>query len=167
MLASRVRATLGSNLAETPFIVPLDADNRLLPEFCSKTLATLDGTRGAFAYTTIQCFGTMDHVMGTESFSPIRFASSNYIDAMALVAKWAWTAVGGYVHLAYGWEDYDFWCRCVERGLWGVRVSETLAEYRVHDSSMLRTVTDLSRNKQQLIRELNARHCWLSLTDRD
>jgi len=158
---------VGFDAAETPFIVPLDADNRLLPAFCEKTLAALDGTRAAFAYTKIQCFGILDHIIGTEPFSPIRFASGNYIDAMALVAKWAWTAVGGYVHLAYGWEDYDFWCRCVERGFWGVHLSETLAQYRIHDSSMLRTVTDLPRNKLQLIRELNARHPWLSLTYRD
>jgi hypothetical protein len=173
VIRNRVNAGLartrnvGFDLAETPFVVPLDADNLLLPEFCSKTLTALDGTRAAFAYTEVQCFGTMDHVIGTEPFSPTRFASGNYIDAMALVAKWAWAAAGGYVHLAYGWEDYDFWCRCIERGFWGVHLPEILARYRMHDGSMLRTVTDLRRNKLQLIRELSDRHPWLSLTYRD
>ena len=158
---------VGFDAAETPFVVPLDADNRLLPGFCSRTLTSLQGTCAAFAYTKIQCFGTMDHVIGTEPFSPIRFASGNYIDAMALVAKWAWAAVGGYVHIDRGWEDYDFWCRCIEHGFWGTHIPEILAEYRVHDASMLRTLTDLRHNKQQLIQELSHRHSWLSLTDRD
>ena len=50
------------------------------------------------------------------------------IDAMALIAKWAWAAVGGYAHIPYGWEDYDFWCRCVEHGLWGQQIPEILAD---------------------------------------
>ena len=106
----------GFDAAETDFVVPLDADNRLLPEFCARTLETLRGSCAAFAYTKIQCFGDQDHLIGTDAFSQMRFAQSNYVDAMALVAKWAWVAVGGYTHIQHGWEDYDFWCCCVERG---------------------------------------------------
>ena len=54
----------GFDLAETSFVVPLDADNRLLPDFCSSTLSRLAGSRAAFAYSKIQCFGTLDHVIG-------------------------------------------------------------------------------------------------------
>ena len=27
----------------------------------------------------------------------------------------AWAAVGGYDHIQFGWEDYDFWCKLAER----------------------------------------------------
>ena len=43
---------------------------------------------------------------------------------MALICKWAWAGVGGYTHIQYGWEDYDFWCRCVEFGFWGRQAPE-------------------------------------------
>jgi glycosyltransferase involved in cell wall biosynthesis len=163
---SRTR-NVGFDVAETPFVVPLDADNRLLPGFCKTALGVLKDSRAAFAYPRIQCFGNASHVIGMEPFSPARFASSNYIDAMALVGKWAWAAVGGYVHIEHGWEDYDFWCRCIERGIWGIHIPEILAEYRIHDDSMLRTVTDLPPNKMKLIADLKARHDWLSLAYRD
>ena len=158
---------VGFDAAETPFVVPLDADNRLLPEFCSRMLDATRGSLAAFAYPRIQCFGMFDHVIGTDAFSPLRFASGNYIDAMALIAKWAWAAAGGYAHIEYGWEDYDFWCSFVENGLWGTHVPEILAEYRMHGSSMLRTTTDIPENKRRLMKALSERHRWLSLIYRD
>ena len=82
---------------------------------------------------------------------------------MALIAKWAWAAVGGYTHIPYGWEDYDFWCRCVEHGFWGQQVPEILAEYRLHSTSMLHTQTDVPENKVHVIEQLKARHRWLSI----
>ena len=38
------------------------------------------------------------------------FKGGNYIDAMALVRREAWEAIGGYTHIPGGWEDFDFWC---------------------------------------------------------
>ena len=154
---------VGFDQAETPFVLPLDADNRLCPECCAKCLEALQMSRAAFAYPSLQCFGSADHLTGTEPFSAIRLATGNYIDAMALIAKWAWAAVGGYTHIPYGWEDYDFWCRCVEHGFWGQQVPEILAEYRLHSTSMLHTQTDIPENKVRVIKELTARHGWLSI----
>jgi glycosyltransferase involved in cell wall biosynthesis/SAM-dependent methyltransferase len=158
---------VGFDTAETPFVLPLDADNRLLPDCLSRLLAELRGSRAAFAYPLIQSFGDRTNVFGGEAFSPGRFAGGNYVDAMALVCKWAWTAVGGYVHVQYGWEDYDFWCRCVEQGFWGQQVGSVLAEYRVHKQSMLSTETDRRENKLKLIRTMKASHQWLTIPHRD
>jgi len=154
---------VGFDAAETHYVLPLDADNRLRPECCETSLAALQGGRAAFAYPKIQCFGGSDHVIGAQPFEPLRLASNNYIDAMALIAKWAWAAIGGYEHIKFGWEDYDFWCRCVERGIWGVHVPEILADYRFHETSMLRTSTDIPKNKQLVVSTLESRHPWLSI----
>jgi hypothetical protein len=159
---ARTRNT-GFDAAETPFVLPLDADNRLLPACCARTLDAARAEHAAFAYPAIQCFGGMNDVIGTAPFMPMKLAGGNYIDAMALVAKPAWAAVGGYAHIEHGWEDYDFWCRFAERGLLGVRVPEVLAEYRVHEASMLRTATDVVDNKPKVIAALQSRHAWLSI----
>jgi glycosyltransferase involved in cell wall biosynthesis len=158
---------VGFDVAETEYVIPLDADNRLLPEFCTRTMRAIRDTHAAFAYTNIQCFGTHNHIIGDETFSPMRLAHSNYIDAMALVAKAAWSAVGGYTHIQHGWEDYDFWCCCVERGIWGIHIPKVLAEYRFHEASMLRTITDTRDYKLTVVQQLEARHSWLSIVDRD
>lgn len=154
---------VGIDEAETPFVFLLDADNRILPDCCDACLQVIKATRAAFAYPQIKCFGDSDEVIGTPPFEPMRLAGGNYIDAMAMVAKWGWAAVGGYSHLHHGWEDYDFWCSLVEHGCWGAAVPRVLAEYRVHGASMLHTTTDVAANKRELIRELERRHPWLAI----
>ncbi|MGI3778225.1 MAG: glycosyltransferase, partial [Janthinobacterium lividum] len=151
--------------AETPFVLPLDADNRLAPACCARLLAAMAGG-AAFAYPQIRSFGDSDQVFGVLPFSPGRLMSGNYVDAMALVAKWAWAAGGGYDHVRFGWEDYDFWCRLVERGLWGEAVPEVLAEYRVHRGSMIHTQTEQRANKRSLVDDMERRHPWLRIAGR-
>jgi hypothetical protein len=63
-----------------------------------------------------------------------------------------------------GWEDYDFWCRLAELGLFGHSVDRVLAEYRVHERSMLRRTTDPGDNKRRLIADIQQRHAWATVT---
>jgi glycosyltransferase involved in cell wall biosynthesis len=155
----------GFDWAESPFILPLDADNRLRPRCCSVLLEALRTAPGtAFAYPILQCFGDRDNLIGDSSFDPVRLASGNYIDALALIGKWAWAAVGGYTH-QWGWDDYDLWCSFVEYGFGGLQVPEILADYRVHERSMLRTDTDKSHRRREVARALERRHPWLRIPE--
>ncbi len=153
----------GFDAAETPYVLPLDADNRLRPECCAALLGRLEGTGTAFAYPAIRCFGSDETVFGTHPFAAERFRGGNYVDAMALVARWAWAAAGGYAHVRFGWEDYDFWCRLVEQGLWGVGHADVLADYRVHTASMIHTTTEIRENKRSLVEDMERRHDWLDI----
>jgi glycosyltransferase involved in cell wall biosynthesis len=154
----------GFDAAETPFVLLLDADNRLRPGCAAACLAALSEPGGdagaAFAYPMIQCFGDSTEVIGTRPFLAARLVGGNYIDAMALVARWAWAAVGGYRDQRLGWEDYELWCRMAEAG---VQVPEVLAEYRVHARSMLHEVTERPGNRQRLAEDLATEHPWLAL----
>ena len=156
---------MGFAMAETPFVLPLDADNKLRPDCGARCLAAMHTSQAAFVYPSLQCFGSVDFAIGEAPFTANRLIGGNYIDAMALIAKWAWAAVGGYAHIDNGWEDYDFWCNCVEHGLWGLHVPEILADYRVHPKSMLRTRTDDLTNKLRLIADMERRHTWLHILE--
>jgi glycosyltransferase involved in cell wall biosynthesis len=153
----------GFAAAETPYVLPLDADNRLRPESCATLLAHLRDSNAAFAYPAIQQFGTKSTIFGREAFSVLRLQCGNYIDAMALVRKSAWAEAGGYDHVQYGWEDYDLWCRLVERGYHGIAVPDVLADYRVHAQSMLHTTTEIQDHKNDLIADLKRRHGWIDV----
>ena len=147
--------------AETEFVLPLDADNRLRPSACEALLAALSDSDAAYAYPGIQQFGDKTEVLGQTPYSVLRLQTGNYIDAMALVRKSAWAAVGGYDHVQFGWEDFDFWCRLAEFGAYGISVPQVLADYRVHKNSMLHVSTDVKENRAKLTADMRARHPWL------
>ena len=154
----------GFDAAETPYVLPLDADNRLRDVCCERLLERAAHNQAAFVYPAVQEFGGKAELIGTEPFTAAHFVRGNYVDAMALVAKSAWAAAGGYQRPAIqGWEDYDFWLRMVELGLWGDNEPEVLADYRVHAESMLRVQTDVNRNKQALIADMESRHPWIDM----
>ncbi len=156
--------------AETPWIMVLDSDNRLRPEACARLLEALDAEPlAAFAYPAIRQFGASDALTGTDPFDPHRLASGNYVDAMAMVAKWAWAAAGGYYvrRDAMGWEDFSLWCRLVELGQFGLAVPDELADYRVHAGSMVNAITERDANKRAMVEFVETRHPWLRLRMRD
>jgi len=155
---------VGFEAADTPYVMTLDADNRLLPDCVRLCLETIRAGGAAFVYPAIRQFGDADGLISEAEYDPVRLSAGNYIDAMALVSRAAWSAVGGYDHIKGGWEDFDFWCRLAERGLRGQRApGPPLAEYRVHETSMIRAAASRADTIRRMMDELEARHPWLTL----
>ena len=172
VIRNHANAGLGSTrnagfaAAETPYVLPLDADNRLLPACCETLLRLAEKGRAAFVYPVIRKFGEVSETIGLWPYAPARLVGVPYIDAMALVSVAAWACVGGYGETRLGWEDYEFWCRIAEFGLAGEQApGEPLAEYRVHGGSMLNRITESPDAKPRVIAEMHRRHPWLSLVD--
>jgi glycosyltransferase involved in cell wall biosynthesis len=153
------------HLSDTLSVMALDADNRLRPNCCEVLKDSLTTGTASFAYGTIRRFGNGGGTISNHPFHPASLISVNGTDAMAMVSKEAWSLVGGYATHRMGWQDYDFWCRLVSQGLHGVHVNQTLADYRVHQESMLSTGTNNSDNKAALVAEMERQFPWLSLYD--
>jgi glycosyltransferase involved in cell wall biosynthesis len=127
----------GFREARGRYILPLDADDRILPSMLADTVAALDAhaDRG-FAYTDYRFFGDVERTVRTPDFDVDMLCRSNYITVCSLMRRTTWEAVGGYdPSMARGYEDWDFWLSCAERGISGVRVPEVLFEYRVRPGS--------------------------------
>ncbi len=151
-------------VAETPYVLPLDADNTLRPGCCAALLAAIEASGAAYAYPVIQESGLRTGRMGVLPYDPQRFVSGNYIDAMALMTRAAWAAAGGY-RPCFGWEDYDLWCVMAELGLFGHGVpGEPLADYQAHGESMLAQVTDQRAVKDRVIGRIQGWHPWITVT---
>ncbi|MBV2352138.1 glycosyltransferase [Synechococcus sp. HK05] len=146
----------------------LDADNTLEPlalAHCG-ALATNAHEQCGVVHSLIRVVAEQgsDDQRSLVSYLPWQkelFRRGNYIDAMALVRRDAWRAVGGYVHSVEGWEDFDFWCLLVEAGWHGVLCPEVLATYTSHIRSMTQRIT--VKGLYRASRFLQSRHPWLNL----
>ena len=117
-----------------------------------------------WAYPMIEKFGNEQAVMGNMVWEKKRFLKQNYIDAMSLIRRDIICNMNGYSIMDVpGWEDYELWCRLIERNLYGVLVPEILAKYRTHDTSLLNTVSNQQENIKRLHREMQELHPWLQL----
>lgn len=153
--------------AEWAFV--LDADNLLFPEAVSACLgqARLAGSAVAVVHPFVEVIGDGSHghdgrsMISRLSWQRQAFLHGNVIDAMALVRRRAWQAVGGYSHIDGGWEDFDFWCKLIDANFHGVLCPRLLARYHTHSDSMTATFT--ASNWRSLSRCLQQRHPWLTL----
>ena len=167
LLKNRVNSKLGASrnaaisFAETELFLPLDPDNVLMPDCIESCLDAIDSSGAAVAYPKIESFGDtggQTWYLSEPPWQPDRFRSGNYIDAMALIRTNCWAAVGGYEPFLYGWEDYELWCRFVERGFFGVNVAQVTAMYRYHGNQMIKTLTQ--KSTKPLLDEMRSRHPW-------
>ena len=152
---------LAFEAAASDHVMVLDADNALRPRAIARLLEAKLDAQAAVAYAQITFFGAGTGLGVADVWRREAFRRDNYVDAMALVSRRAWAAVGGYAPIDYGWEDYDLWCRFVEAGLTGVYVPELLCRYHVRMESMVRT--DTTRERNRLVHAMMARHPWLEL----
>lgn len=156
--------------AQAEWCFVLDADNLLHPSALERCLAVAIHTQPTTAVVHPLIATEREQAEGQrirEGLHSIalwqqqRFVDGNHIDAMALVRRSAWQAVGGYQHIPEGWEDFDFWCCLIEAGWHGVCLAQVVCSYVVHNQSMLTTKTN--SNLRKLCRLLQHRHPWLNL----
>jgi hypothetical protein len=147
--------------ARGELVFMLDADNEIYPTALPRLVDALDRDPGAFfAYPMLEEHenGESDLLRSCLPWEPERLAEQNYIDAMSLLRRDELLALGGYTEdlRLHGWEDYDLWCRCLQRGLRGVLVPQVLARYRRAGHSMLASVTNLDVSEAESL--LRARY---------
>jgi glycosyltransferase involved in cell wall biosynthesis len=139
------------------YILPLDADDVLMPEMLAKTVALLDAEpRLAIAYTDQRQFGAVSRVVRTADWDTDLQRRRNLFAATALFRREVWDAVGGYdPAMRRGYEDWDFWLGAAERGFVGRRIPEPLFGYRIKASSMHVTAR---ASHQDLVEQIRIKH---------
>ena len=130
----------GIRSASGIYILPLDSDNRIRPEYISEGTRVLEqNPRIGVAYGDAEYFGDKTGRWKVPKFSLGRLIQENYIDACAVFRRSAWEEVGGYDEQMpiMGWEDWDFWLR-LALGNWGFcHLDAVLFDYRSRGKSMI------------------------------
>lgn len=128
----------GLEVARGRFVLPLDADNRLLPGFLEEALDLLrEDPTADVVYGNRRLFGGMVGELRTPPFELRALLGGNKIDACALYRREMWVESGGYDTVMTGLEDWEFWLHAALSGRRFVHLDRLAFEYRVRGASLL------------------------------
>jgi len=126
--------------ATTPLILPLDADDRLLPDALRALRPPLDADpRLGFSYGRIRFFGDWRGELTMPPYDPFKLLYRHTIGATALVRRELYEQTGGYDRAFAGYEDWELWLHALAGGWRGRRVDVVALEYRRHAGTIYAT----------------------------
>ncbi|MFZ9040886.1 MAG: glycosyltransferase, partial [Ilumatobacteraceae bacterium] len=154
---------LAIEAARCEHVMIMDADNLVYPSALRRLSDALSADPGAaFAYSSLEEFGTSAGVRSGMAWHVPWLCAGNYIDAQAMLRKSTWARFGGYRvdDLAFGWEDWEFWLRLAAHGERGVHLPEMLGRYRTQTVSMLSTTNLIEDHMLTHLRQLYPQLPW-------
>jgi glycosyltransferase involved in cell wall biosynthesis len=161
----------GFSLAKAPYVLPVDADNRIHPAYIEKGISILDADpQVGVVYGDAQNFGAKTTRWRMGKFDLERLMEWNYIDACAVLRREVWQQNGGYdgAMPRMGLEDWDMWMGAATRGWKFVYVPEILFDYRVAPESMITRANPNSHETERYIANKYGYHyrkAWQRLKD--
>lgn len=148
----------GFREARADFVLPLDCDDRLEPEFLAETLAAIGGAGGdvGFVYTHMRLTGTTSRNFETHC-SRFDQLFLNHLPYCLLVRKAAWQKVGGYDEtMRSGLEDWEFNIALLRAGYRWIEIPKPLFIYTVRSDGMLLSTS--ARRQATLWRRIRAKY---------
>jgi len=138
----------GIAAAHGKYILPLDADDLITPTMLESCVSLLESSPDiAIAYTAVRQFGAYPGIAPLMEYDFRVLCKTNFLTTTALFRRAAFDAVGGYnSNMIWGYEDWDFWISCGEKGFYGKRILEPLFLRRIKEDS--RTITALQHDKE-------------------
>ncbi|HTA26938.1 MAG TPA: glycosyltransferase [Bacteroidia bacterium] len=134
---------VGIKIAKGKYILPLDSDNKIRPEYILEGIKILEENPELdVVYGNAEYFGEKAGLWESGEFNLQRLMIENYIDACAVYRKSLWEKLGGYDERmpVMGYEDWDFWLRIAFQGGKFQYINKVMFDYRYSAKSMIRSV---------------------------
>jgi glycosyltransferase involved in cell wall biosynthesis len=122
------------------YITCLDADDKFHADFLKRSAQVLDESELNIGFVPIgvQRFGASESVFIPTDESFFHIFADNIFVCACMFRKKCWEFVGGYDEsMRTGYEDWDFWLRCIENGYRWKIIPEVLFYYRDRKNSMI------------------------------
>ncbi len=147
----------GMKLARGEFLVPLDSDDELGPQFMTRLLAAIrQDPNAGFAHCLARLHGDIEAIWIPRPFNPYWQLIENAVVGCVLMRAAAWESVGGYDEtMTSGNEDWELWLRLTGAGWGQVRLEEPLFLYRKHGVSMSVTTEARFEHGRRMVRDRN------------
>lgn len=148
----------GVRNAKGVFILPLDADDLISPDYIAKAVEVLEQRPDVtVVYCEAEKFGEKTGYWKLKPFSPGLLARDNMIFVSAVYRKTDWESVDGYSEdMIWGREDWEFWIKMLKNGGKVVKLSITGFYYRIRSNSRRKKMTNKLR--RVINNYLNTKH---------
>lgn len=135
---------LGIAKSSGAFILPLDADDWINPDFIAAAVRIISDPTVEIAYPDVQEFGASSrHKQPPLVVTLSDLAGGNRIAACAMFRRASWAQLGGYDEsMRRGFEDYELWVRLMRDGGLARKAEHAVLHYRQRENS--RRLTDLA-----------------------
>jgi glycosyltransferase involved in cell wall biosynthesis len=155
----------GIEKSQGRYILTLDADNKIRPDYILKGIEVLDRNPDVgVVYGKPDWFGESQRSWDIpEEFDAGKLILKNYIDTCAVFRKSLWQDCGGYDPELLGLEDWDFWLSAVEKGWKFYYIPEILFDYRGRAGSRI-TQCSLTENRGRIMEYICSKHARLYVT---
>lgn len=126
----------GLAAARTPYLIVVDADDRLAPAALRLLRLPLDHRPHlGFSYGVMRFFGDWDGTLSFPPYDPYKLLYRHIIGLAALMRSQLFEQVGGFDSAFSGYEDWEFWLHAMSRGWHGQKVDAVTYMYRRHGYS--------------------------------
>lgn len=141
----------GINIAVGKFILPLDADNKIKPNYINKAVPILEKNQADIVYAVPEFFGDTSNKkrqFKVRPFDDLGLVTGNCADACAIFRKEVWIKNGGYDEAMpyFGFEDWEFWINASKNNFTFHFIKEKLFFYRIDNNSMISQFNSAERN---------------------
>ncbi|NIY75442.1 glycosyltransferase family 2 protein [Thalassospira sp. HF15] len=132
----------GFREAKGEYVLPLDCDDWLDPEFIEKTLHIIENNENIdFAFSWLSLEAESQGVL-PKHYNFFEQLFLNQLPYCLLQPKRLWQEVGGYdENMKHGYEDWEWNIRLGKSGYFGGAVFEPLFHYRVQSNAMLASIS--------------------------
>jgi glycosyltransferase involved in cell wall biosynthesis len=124
----------GINSASGKYILPLDADDKIHPEYIKKAVEILENNpQIKIVYSEAEFFGAKTGKWKLKNYNFPNILYKNVIFCSAVFNKSDWKKANGYKkEMEFAYEDWEFWLSIVENGAKVFKIPEVLFYYRQH-----------------------------------
>lgn len=153
-----VARNFGIDRAQGKYILPLDSDDKIHPDYLIHAIQTLEHQpETKVVYCEAEKFGAKSGHWKLKDFSLKSLAKDNMIFVSGVFRKSDWKKVGGYdPRFRLGWEDWEFWINLLKNGGQVVKLPMVGFYYRIRGCSRRKST---SREAKMLtIQLLNRKH---------
>ncbi|MGD0281091.1 MAG: glycosyltransferase, partial [Dissulfurispiraceae bacterium] len=150
----------GIMAARGEYILPLDADNRIRPNYLRKAIEILDNDPSiGVVYAYAKYIGEKNGFWEFPAFDARKLLLGNFVEACSVLRKSVWEDCNGYDPDMgiMGYEDWDLWIGAMERGWKFHLIKEALFDYRIVKGSMI-AGCNVTENRRHLIKYICNKH---------